>query len=1756
MLEKYDISHQLVEAARVNLAVKQIEPVQWEGKRCLQGQIYDNGFLDSAFMFGKPIRANDSAILNTTVIFQVPESDLSRLSQVETVYLHQAKVVSLAPQVVTCDTASLCIPGEHCRATASGQQVWHLSQYAGGYGGWQYGMQFLARHGLRVPQTIAIDDSLEAVVQYGLNHEFQILGDLSLLDSSFFEQHPQSTIVQSEIRNLQWQQAVQFLDFNLWTISAPCVSWSLAGNQRGFGTLDGMCLAESLAQGRIFRPPLLGIEQVSGFPSHAHFTIFLNLLRWAGYEIILADTLEMSHVTPPRRARWLCICVLQGTLYEPVPRFQWPRGTQGAYQFDALQQLTGPELRAFQPSQATAAIYFAPENMPGSCKNLEKSTIIRYRLPNLWGSLPTFMAMYSEQHLLAPEQRGEKGLFGFFAKQGTSFRFFTPAEVCMLHGQPSALLLLKPKAISYRHLGNMITPLHAIAVLLPAFQMLGCIDSDLQFQDLCQEFLAHRLRMSQCEVDQDSCAWYIGTTAEIQQQKARVQFFLEQMGWEISQTNHWPTGAFFHPLEGLVRLTGSQPVSLDEFSLSQNAPIDFKFFVLLVPSQYGLYKCDAMLSWGDLLSVWDFRVFPGHLTVDPQTLTDNILDTTPTLEQTLMILNNDQQQQMQESHPKALQLTAIRDNTDLSLYAPDTQQNWRDYCKKCFLPDQLYYDSFGVIEPTDEQWIGEIASQWIEPEPIPNIAGVLAEAVLVNIQAKVPMHTDILVLDCKGPQEAQLAFLRLWNSPQLQAWLRTKGRQINMEQIEDGHWALLFRPHLPQTATPVQFLQEELFIRLLKIVLASIQVEEGHSCIFQYDQGPNSRTLHQGFIPEHLETSFLAMLIQYLGQVFLAPVSKILTASDSVPISEHQPVSRYPPSSTFRVQSAQEVGVASSVLPTNPTYDELPYNLASARTYVGFDQYEKVAKVAMHADPAILLLCREIWAELTATGFFRDHGHQVHLHMQEHRLLFTVTDFDENAPGTDDFREALFWQLVQLTFQKYQGGRGTTMTLKYEGCPPFELHHNYPTMKYVFDVLHLWYHWLMPNRPASMNPRLVYRGKQLMPETSMESLKIEMTLNPRSKVNVIDPCHGGGPVRPPSSKQDHHKLVESGLASMLLDHQVQLPQIPVIVSTLMQHEGLQKLHHMLGQTDSTAKRTQFQQLCQKHGVALPQDGAQLSKTQGKYQRIRENNYQRQMVNPDPSMFQLKPGFFVNSDGSPAQILNQFSMQSCGVLLAQGEQVTEWLRVTSGKATDELAIYVLGTYSAPEGYSPTNIHAPAIDSHGREVLLNGVLLQLGHKHITIAKQGEDTYTTEAVQIASVTCWKADYDAATWESIIKTPVKAIQGILATEGFHGSMCKPWGRVYQDSGVTVKPEYASSVQFHATFLADQKFASLLRRSGFCKVFLCPKTESGQPDSRWKVIWLPSEMSILEAESKAAGLAGAAGLVRTRRGLGLRVEAGNYAAAWQVFKPQQPLPDQTEKKMLFKLHPLPLGVSADTLRQWAMECYNWSIKPVRAVGAKQWLVGSDTVPTEILLFNGNALLLQQIPMRGVKQASSIVAGPRQLPKQPKVNATPGPALAAYRTGDPHYDPWRPYASSNTTAQTSDAASVKTTSSTEPRQVAGPVAQRLDQQDARLQAIETAMVNIRDEHQQKQKQTDQFQTNMQTQLQSHIDQTAKAFEFMNEEHRILQRTVSTAMEKQENKLCTSFEELKRLVIESSRGTKRVAEDDLDSDLESLAKMNE
>jgi hypothetical protein len=366
------------------------------------------------------------------------------------------------------------------------------------------------------------------------------------MPEAFLRTLNENVCIHGNIQDLNWQKQLQSLYAEIWCISAPCKSWSWAGNQDGFANDDGLLLAKSIAQTRIHKPILVAIEQVAGFEAHCHFPTAMRMMHWAGYRPIHQGTFELADVTPCRRARWLGLFMHAESSCDSTEFFPWPKIPSTVRSFDMISMLSNQECHEFEPSVEHAAMYFDQTYMPGTLRVWSYKDILKYRIPSLDGKLPTFLHLYGQQHTLRPYRLTNMGLLGHFLRQGIAFRFFAPHEILLGHVHAFPMTLLKPRQIGWETIGNAIAMPHAVFLLFHALKILEPHVQTSEGSQIMQRLLKERIRASEIQLMQDSFAWYIGSRSQAEASQQALHFFLKELQWGPDPTkNRWPKQTFF-----------------------------------------------------------------------------------------------------------------------------------------------------------------------------------------------------------------------------------------------------------------------------------------------------------------------------------------------------------------------------------------------------------------------------------------------------------------------------------------------------------------------------------------------------------------------------------------------------------------------------------------------------------------------------------------------------------------------------------------------------------------------------------------------------------------------------------------------------------------------------------------------------------------------------------------------------------------------------------------------------------------------------------------------------------------------------------------------------------------------------------------------------------------------------------------------------------------------------------------------------------
>lgn len=477
-----------------------------------------------------------------------------------------------------------------------------------------------------------------------------------------------------------------------------------------------------------------------------------------------------------------------------------------------------------------------------------------------------------------------------------------------------------------------------------------------------------------------------------------------------------------------------------------------------------------------------------------------------------------------------------------------------------------------------------------------------------------------------------------------------------------------------------------------------------------------------------------------------------------------------------------------------------------------------------------------------------------------------------------------------------------------------------------------------------------------------------------------------------------------------------------------------------------------------------------------------------------------------------------------------QQALPWLQEARTVSKDELAIFCVGALPHSTSLETTEILLPCIDSHQKQVIISGHLVQLGQKRIAKASDQSKDVALDSCQLVALTVWKDDFNEQTWQSLLRTTNSAIRQLMGDQGGTDTVVSMWGRSMRSGNRATSEQHAKSIQVHCT-IPHSKLPQVLAKSGFSTVFATPKTVEGRIDEKWRVLWVPGHLPRVSAIANQTS--GCLGLIKGKNSFGLRYSLADYPAAWKCLHPSEPVPDRNAGTKLYRISPLPYGCNHETLASGAAHV-QWSLKPLKAVGPRSWLISSnDDPPRGLLLFNGNPLMAEFIPPKVTVSTQAIVAGPK-----PSKTVTP----AKDDTNDG--DPWMNYHAQkglNTTA-----------ASSAPRQVEGPIQAEFTKHEERFTRLEQSIQDL--------------QAKNETAAQNHqacvalIEQKDHAMkqhvaDLVLSAKTDIENAFAAAMQQQSKVLESSLTDLKTLILEQSRAkaagkrTREKPEGDMDTDTE-------
>ena len=632
------------------------------------------------------------------------------------------------------------------------------------------------------------------------------------------------------------------------------------------------------------------------------------------------------------------------------------------------------------------------------------------------------------------------------------------------------------------------------------------------------------------------------------------------------------------------------------------------------------------------------------------------------------------------------------------------------------------------------------------------------------------------------------------------------------------------------------------------------------------------------------------------------------------------------------------------------------------------------------------------------------------------------------------------------------------------------------------DILDLWV--LAGQRLLPPAPARVYSGpKPIALDMSLSQARLGplppgfCTKGGRLLVSLMPETRGGG------AKDQKYKDAQTGLAALLLERGLSLPEVTTTVDQLLSQAGAARVQRVLDLLDSGNQWFQLQALAKQFNVLLPE--TQPRTTRAAANVLHEANRRAQLRPPQlqASDFQLTPGYFRNADGSPAKVLAKLLPGASGVQLSDAAEAAKLIADFARSCVDELGVVVLGHRCPHPDSCEGSLGVPAATAQGDKVILHACWHNLGQRKLTAGCDNDAQVKPPEAVCACVSVFQDEIGSKpAWQLFTTNPVRAVVERLKASDSTVSLEAPWGRSYRQDSKPSSPDECTSLQFHCR-VQRAGLLALLRLSGHNHVYVTPKTWTNEVLPGFSIIWLSSDRE--EATRLCLQIPDQQlGLVRSRQRYGVRVADSSYQAAWAKLKPGVDQPPKVDVTGLYKLLSVPPELRSQDLQEWG-KTVKWPIRPLRCLGPRQWLVGAQGPPPEGLhSINSHAVLIQQVtPKASTRPVVRAGRNPRPAPPTGS-----GPAIDPLQINDP----WSQYLASSSTAAPRPAQS---------RQLEAPTQLRFDQQETRLSKLEAGLAELQ---------------KGQCDLQQHVDQqVVKVQADLNTFHRDFEQQLRANAEQQQ-----------------------------------------
>lgn len=245
-----------------------------------------------------------------------------------------------------------------------------------------------------------------------------------------------------------------------------------------------------------------------------------------------------------------------------------------------------------------------------------------------------------------------------------------------------------------------------------------------------------------------------------------------------------------------------------------------------------------------------------------------------------------------------------------------------------------------------------------------------------------------------------------------------------------------------------------------------------------------------------------------------------------------------------------------------------------------------------------------------------------------------------------------------------------------------------------------------------------------------------------------------------------------------------------------------------------------------------------------------------------------------------------------MILLDAEDAKPWLAKPGPIVSDSLACIVVGHHQCPceDKHMCHKITLPVHDKQGRPSVIAGCMHQLGDKDIELPKDHVSKVVVTKPVTCSFTIYRDECDDNLWKMILDSPVKSVLHLLSHEITDEYIAaSPWGRSWKNERTTCNPVEASSFQFHMRIKEDQ-LKRVMMASGTGPIYITPKDDNKGLMKGWAVIWLKGCKKDVLVQVTTTDIEHH-GLVRTTKGLGVRVVQKDFEGSFKKLRPSDRVP-------------------------------------------------------------------------------------------------------------------------------------------------------------------------------------------------------------------------------------------------------------------------